>query len=348
MQYMLILLISFIAVLFIMQLILFEITRNKMKKMNNTKWFLSLDKPFHYNRVRYMFILCFICYLISSTDSLFSVEWFIYFFLFTAMGIVSDAVVQYLILAYSKKRCRKDIEQATFLQKELTDLIQVNTEDDRYEIPEPEYNEKTILKEYLQPTDHLAIISVDGGAFAQSLDFSPEAMFVIEPYGDIEDIKAKFDDESVKVMGLTPSGQMPFKDDKMDVVMCNECNYKKEEVQRVLKNKGYFIVNQRGTANYKEFLQLYMPFGMKGSWDAYSCSQTLESIGMKIVNKFEEYATIRFHSIQSLRTYFQRTSPDIANVEKYQMFYLKALQDIQKQNFFEITTHKFLIIAQKV
>ena len=103
MEYLMILLLIFIAVLFLMQVVFFEITKSKMEKMNNINWFLSLDKPFNYNRVGYMVFLCFICYLISSPAPLFSLEWFIYFALFLAMGIVADAVVQYAILIYSKK-----------------------------------------------------------------------------------------------------------------------------------------------------------------------------------------------------------------------------------------------------
>lgn len=45
MEYLMILLLIFIAVLFLMQVVFFEITKSKMEKMNNINWFLSLDKP---------------------------------------------------------------------------------------------------------------------------------------------------------------------------------------------------------------------------------------------------------------------------------------------------------------
>lgn len=348
MAYMFVLLGSFIVVLFLMQLVFFEITRSKMKKADNINWFLALKKPFHYNRLGYMLFICFICYFISSPEAMFTLNWFVYFILFVAMGVVADAVVQYLILAYSKKRCRIDIEEAELLQNELTELSQTTMFDEDYDESSRQYDEEAILKNYLEPTSHLAIVSVDAGEFAKGLNPLPAATFVIEPYVDLNAVKAKFENTGVKVTELTPNGQMPFKDDKMDIVMCMNSNYEKEEIKRVLKQNGYFIVNQNGTANYKEFLKIYMPFGMKGSWDAYSCAGTLESIGMRIVDKFEDYGTIRFHSVQSLYTFFKKVSPDIANINKYQLFYLKALQDIKKQKFFELTTHRFLVVAQKV
>ena len=114
-----------------------------------------------------------------------------------------------------------------------------------------------------------------------------------------------------------------------------------------LKKGGYFIVNQHGTENLKEFVRLYMPFQMKGSWDAQNCAQTLESIGMRIVDKFEDYGTIRFHSIQAIYQYFTKVSPDFANVNRYQVFYLQALKEIKEHSYFEMTTHQFLVVAQK-
>ena len=44
MTYLLTVLIGFIVILFITQLIFFELTRKKMKENRNVDWFLSLDK----------------------------------------------------------------------------------------------------------------------------------------------------------------------------------------------------------------------------------------------------------------------------------------------------------------
>lgn len=348
MGYLIILLAVFISILLIMQILFFEITRNKMEKMNNINWYLSLDKPFSYNRVGYMVFICFLCYLISSPENMFSVTWFIYFILFLAMGIVADAVVQYLVLIYSKKRCRRQIEDAHLLKNELQHISQNAAAEHDYTESEKKYDESTVLRQYMDLQDHMAILSADAGEFASHFAPLPLATFVVEPYADVQKVQSKFPiDSSIKATTLTPSGQMPFKDEKMDIIMCEKCNYDKNEIFRVLKKGGYFIVNQHGTANLKEFVQFYMPFRMKGSWDAANCAQTLESIGMKIIDKFEDYGTIRFHSIQAIHQYFRKVSPDLANINKYQVFYLQALKDIRDHQYFEITTHCFLVVAQK-
>ena len=348
MRYVVELLLSFIVLLFVMQVIFFEITNRKMKASHNYSYYLSLTQPFHYTRVKYMMFLCLFCYILTSPGPMFTVSWFVYLVLFTAMGIVADATVQYLILFYGQKRCRRDIENAKTLLDDLSHVTETLHEDYDYQESEAKYQEAFILKNYVHPETHLAVISNDKGTFARNIDPLPEAMFVVEPYSDINEIKDRFDEESVKVVSLSPSQQLPFKDEKMDVVACADCTYNKEEVKRVLKDDGYFVVNQRGTTNYKEFLKIYMPFGMKGTWDAFSCAGTLESIGMKVMNTFEDYGCIRFRTIDALVTYFRKASPDVADVKKYQYFYMQALDDIRKQGFFELTTHKFCVVAKKI
>jgi len=348
MEYLLVILGIFIGTLFFTQVIFFEIGRRKMKEAKNIAWFLSLDRPFQYRRVGQMIFVSLICYAITSPEEIFSLSWFVYFVLFLAISVVSDILTQYFILIYAKKRCHKEIQEGHALKDELVQLSENLTLDYSYVESPAQYDEKIVLQNYVQPQDHIAILSTDEGEFARSYAPLPAATFVIEPYSDIELIKAKFHSDQVKVTKLSASGQLPFKDDKMDVVMCQLCSYQKEEVQRVLKQNGYFIVNQNGTTNLKEFIELYMPFQMKGSWDAYSCAESLKTLGMKIVDKMEDYGSIRFHSIQALYQYFLKVSPSSADIDKYQSFYLIALKEIKERSYFEMTTHKFLVVAQKV
>ena len=348
MGYLFILLAIFIGMMFLMQIGFFELTRKKMIKDENVNWFLSLNKPFSYNRVKYMIFLCTFCYIITGMDEIFTLSWFVYLVLFVAMGIVADAVVQYLTIIYGKKRCHKEIQEATLLENELLQITQAMYDDMTYEESEEQYDDEALLQQYLQPEDHLGIISVDQGQFADSLNTLPEATYVVEPYGDIEPVKEKLADKQMKVTKLTPSGQLPFKDEKMDIVMCEYSNYDKFEIKRVLKNYGYMIINQRGTTNLKEFYQIYMPFGMKGTWDAYSCAGTLTDAGLKVLDKQDDYGTIRFHSVQSIHSYFKKYSPEFSNINKYKIFYLKALKSIKEKNYYELSTHRFYVIAQKV
>lgn len=345
--YILMLILTFVILMFLSQIIFFEISRNKMKKANNMSWYLSLNKPYSYNRFGYMIFICSVCYLISGPENLFSLDGLVYFVIFLAVGIIADAVVQYLIIVYGKLRCRYEISEATFLQKQLIEISEKMVESHDYEESFPQYDEKEIFNEYFTPESHIAHMAIDEGEFVRKLDKYSEATFVVATYGNVDRTKAVLADKPVQVTKLTPSGQLPFKDEKMDIVMCMNSTYDKDEVKRVLKQNGIYIVSQNGTGNFKEVLQMYVPFGIKGTWDAYACGQTLENIGMRVLKKFEDYGTVRFRSIQAIHTYFKNVSPDLANINKYQMFYMNALKSIMDKSYYEVTTHRFLVIAQK-
>lgn len=348
MYYIISLIVIFILLMLLSQIVIFEMTRNKMKKAGNTTWFLSLKKPYSYNRVGMMFFICFICYLISSPEEMFTAAWLIYFVIFLAIGIIADAIVQYLIIFYGKFRCRHEISEMTSLQDELTHIAETMYEDYGYEEDVSSYDIKTILDEYIMPTDHVAYMSIDEGRFVKDYHKFSEATFVVATYGDVENTQTRLQDTPVRVTKLTDSGQLPFKDEKMDVVVCLDSNYDKNEVKRVLKPNGYFLVNQNGTENLKEILQMYIPFGIKGVWNADSCRQTLDDFGIETLSSYEDFGKIRFRSIQAIHTYLQRVSPDLANIKKYQMFYMNALKAIKDHHFYEMTTHRFLVIGKKI
>lgn len=337
---------EFIVMLLTCQIIFFELNLRNIKKSNNMLWYLSLDKHFSYNRSGYMAFLCFICYMLFTDLKIFSIEWFLYFILFLAVGIISDAIVQFLILKYGQLRCKKQINEAKDLQEEVLKLKNSEVFVEDYEQLDKKINEEEILKRYLKPEDHLAFLSIDQGKFASSFQALPEVTYDVEPYGDISEIQEKMHDLPIKVTTLTQSHQMPFKDDKIDIIMNQLCNYDKHEIKRVLKPSGYFVLHQNGTGNYKELIDMYMRIPLRGEWKLESCIPTLESIGFKIIEKIEDYNSIQFYSIEGLYSYFKKISLDFCDVEKYIAFYMVALKQIKEQGFYKLSTYDFLIVAK--
>ncbi len=61
----------------------------------------------------------FFVYLLFFNQNMFSTEWFLYLLVFIAMGIVSDAVVQYLVLYYGKFRFKKYIVETEKLEEDV-------------------------------------------------------------------------------------------------------------------------------------------------------------------------------------------------------------------------------------
>ena len=150
------------------------------------------------------------------------------------------------------------------------------------------------------------------------------------------------------VEGVTKIGKMPFKDEKLDVVVNELSNYDKFEMYRILKPGGYLVVDQLGSDNYKEIINMFIPFKLKGQWNKEACQSTLTEIGFDIVDSYEDVGHIRFHSLSAVLAFMKSISPE--RVEKYEQFmnfYADVLKKIKKNQFYEITTHKFMVIARK-
>jgi SAM-dependent methyltransferase len=346
MSELLFLLAEFIFLLLVLQIVFFEISYKKVKKTNNMNWYLSLDKSFSYTRTGYMAFICFICYIISSEEAFLSLNWILYFVIFLALGIIADAIVQFLTLKYGQLRCKNNIKEAKELLNEINHLKDSIQYIEDYDESMKTYDEKAELQNYIVPDDHLAFLSVDQGKFASSFTSLPSVVYDVEPYGDIEVVKERLKETNIKPTTLTQALQMPFKDDKIDVIYNQLCNYDKNEIKRVLKPNGYFILNQNGTGNYKELVDMYMPFKINGEWNVETCSQSLESIGFKIIKKIENHGSIQFKSIEGLYTYFNKISPDLCDIDKYKNFYMSALKQIKEKQVFCLSTYSFLLVVK--
>lgn len=339
----------FIGLLLLFQIIFFEVMRSRAIKSNNYEWFNSLKKPFNYTRTGSMIFVCVICYFFGgSNDTSNLAQWLVYLVIFVACGVIADALTQWLVQKYGLLRCRKQLEVAGGLDDEFNDLKNNFVEDESYEVSQPRYNETLIARQYLKPADHMAFMSVDKGEYAKHFGTYSESVFDVEPYFDATEVQQNLVDTPVRAIGLAENNKLPFKDGRMDLIFDEYSNYDKNEVTRVLKPGGIFIVNQYGTNNLKEFLSMYMPVGMRGSWDLKNCQKTLESAGYTILEGYEDYGYIRFRNIAQLHTYLKKAVPDDAeHPEKYRAFYTKALQEIKKNGFFQLTTYRFLTVARR-
>lgn len=75
--------------------------------------------------------------------------------------------------------------------------------------------------------------------------------------------REKLEDKGIKVTTFTSQGKMPFKDEKIDIAVNELSNYDKFEMYRILKPGGYLVVDQLGSDNYKEIINMFIPFKTK-------------------------------------------------------------------------------------
>ncbi|MDY5278887.1 hypothetical protein [Sharpea porci] len=341
-------LLALIGILLVMQIITVEIMARKALKTNNTGYFMIFNLPYSYNRSARMGFVYFFVYLLFFSEKVFSTEWFLYLLVFIAMGIVSDAVVQYLVLYYGKIRFKKYIVETEKLEDEVKAYFsQEEAASEDYERSMPTYNEIELTKKYLQPTDHLAFMSIDGGDYVKSFQTYPEVTFDVEPFFDQYQVEQNLSGLPIKVTGLTQEKGLPFKDNHIDLFANEYSTYDKNEVVRVLKPGGIFVLNQNGSENLKEFLNMYMPLALRSQWNVETAKQSLINVGFTILEAYEDYGYLHFRSLSQLDTYLKKVVPELTKErEKFVTFYTQALRDIKNQGFYSLSTYRFIIIAK--
>ena len=310
MEYYIVLLVFYAITLIFLRLVFAEIEGRQARKMSNVRYFLRYHSKFVYRNQFSIIFVAFLCYMIVSVEKAFSTMWFLQLLGFIAVGVISDALSQIVYYYYINFRFKKDIVESEELKNEIEQAV-LNQGEELMQQTIPSYEPHRIIEDYLNEENHLAVISVDGGNF-------------------------------------TSQGKMPFKDEKLDVVVNELSNYDKFEMYRILKPGGYLVVDQLGSDNYKEIINMFIPFKLKGQWNKEACQSTLTEIGFDIVDSYEDVGHIRFHSLSAVLAFMKSISPE--RVEKYEQFmnfYADVLKKIKKNQFYEITTHKFMVIARK-
>ena len=330
MEYYIVLLVFYAITLIFLRLVFAEIEGRQARKMSNVRYFLRYHSKFVYRNQFSIIFVAFLCYMIVSVEKAFSTMWFLQLLGFIAVGVISDALSQIVYYYYINFRFKKDIVESEELKNEIEQAV-LNQGEELMQQTIPSYEPHRIIEDYLNEENHLAVISVDGGNFTSQFEKLPPITYSVE----LNPTKARetLEEKGVKVTTFTSQGKMPFKDEKLDVVVNELSNYDKFEMYRILKPGGYLVVDQLGSDNYKEIINMFIPFKLKGQWNKEAC---------------EDVGHIRFHSLSAVLAFMKSISPE--RVEKYEQFmnfYADVLKKIKKNQFYEITTHKFMVIARK-
>lgn len=344
-QYFITILGTIAIILTVLKLFFTEVEGHLAQKQHSILWYLQFSKPFGYTRAASTILLIVVLYFVSYDAPLFSGLWVIELVIFIAVGIIIDAFDQYLAYHYAKMRFKNRIRESVIMKTEIESAMQKDDTELVYHSL-PSYDSVGEIQKFFHEDTHLSFSSVDGGEFVNRFDQLPPITYVVET--NVEKAQEVLANKAVKVTSLTPEGTMPFKDGRLDLVVNEIVNYDKYEIHRVLKQGGYFVVEQLGSDNYKELLNMFMPFRVKGRWDKENCGSTLQQIGFEILDSFEDIGYIRFKSLSAIITFINQMSPDkVQRYDLYINFYAHILSEIKRQGFFDLTTHKFMVIARK-
>lgn len=344
-EYFVTLTVTFSIMLVILKFIFTEIEARMARKQSSILWFLQFSNPFIYRRNPSVIMLIIFMFLFSYTGTMFTGLWVIQLVIFLAVGMLVDAFSQVLCYYYAKLRFKNKIRSCVMEKAEIEAAM--NKVDDELVFHSlPNYDSVGIIQSLFQEDLHVSISSMDGGEFVSKFETLPPITYVVESsVAKAEDV---LKDRLVKITTMTPQGTMPFKDGKIDLAINEIVNYDKYDMHRILKSDGYLVVEQLGSDNYKEILNMFIPFRMKGRWDKENCIKTLQEVGFEIQSGYEDFGYIRFKSLSAIMTFIKQISPDkLQHYDIYINFYAHILNEIKRQGFFDLTTHKFMVIAKK-
>ena len=344
MDYYVYMLVSLAIMLIGIKFVFCEMEGRTARKKGLLSWYLKLSKPFKYVRTRSIILMSAFCYMFVSAQSIFSIEWLIELVGFVAVGVVFDGISQFAGHYFNKFRFKKDINKALVTKEEINKAIEL-PDNDLVQQSIPTYSSKEIVSRYLNEQTHLAAISFDGGEYVSSFEKLPPITYAVE--AQFEKAEEKLSNQSVKVTKLTSEGKLPFKDERLDVVVNELTNYDKYDLYRVVKPGGYILVNQMGSDNYQELINTFLPIRLRERWDLESSSKTLSEIGLEIVDGVEEHGYVRFNTLTSFIHFMKKITRSDITQDRFINFYGYVLKQIKEKNYFELTTHRFMVVARK-
>ena len=335
-----------VCLMIVMRFAFAEIDGRTALKRSNLAYFLNFEDKFKYKRM-YSTMLIMGCCLLIFTDIDFTTAdgWFV-FLIFFVIAMVSDFISSFAYHQYGRYRFKEQIDKAqTFLNQLKEKLEEPVGEDDAY-VYGQDYQFIDVVNEYVYPQDHLVCLSTDGGELMESMNQFPQVSFLIDRKE--EEAKVRLEDKPVRLTTLTKDKRYPFKDEKMDVVVCYNENFNPDEGKRIMKDGGTLLINQLGSENLLELYAFLGPRLFTSQWDLATLKKGLMNHGYSILNGHEERAEIRFRTLSSFHHYVKDMAfVKLNDLKKYVNQYFLISQAIENKGFFSMRTHRFYVAARK-
>jgi SAM-dependent methyltransferase len=230
--------------------------------------------------------------------------------------------------------------------------------DKRWESTELPWDYGTVIKSYLNDTDLLLDMGTGGGEFLLSLNHPHRHTYATEAYEPNYELCKKV----LSPLGITVArthtdenfnsdDKIPFEDNFFDFIINRHESFDISEVDRVLKSGGYFITQQVGDGNYREFAQMLNDdFILKvpnHTIDSYC--KTLTDLGFQIFKSDEAKYPTRFYDVGALVFYAKVIVWEYPNfsVKTHLDKLFKCQQEVDEKGYLLGMGHRFMIVARR-
>jgi len=228
----------------------------------------------------------------------------------------------------------------------------------RWDSLEPAWNYKEIINSYLKDTDALLDMGTGGGEFLLTLGHPYNKTFATEAY----EPNFKLCKKTLAPLGITvkqtytdenlnADDKLPFDDVFFDVIINRHESFDLEEVNRTLKQGGYFITQQVGNQSNRELMHRLndnnAPYLPQHTLDNYV--ESLSSLGFQIIQTDETVYPTKIYDVGALVFFAKIIVWEFPgfSVKTHLEKLLGFQRDINEKGYIETTDHRFLIVAKK-
>ena len=205
---------------------------------------------------------------------------------------------------------------------------------------------------YLKPEMQILDIDTGGGEFLLSLHHPHRNTSATENYPpNIELCQNTLLPLGIDFRSADGKGNLPFEDERFDLVLNRHGDLNPEEIYRVLKPGGIFITQQVGAENDRELVELLcghtdLPFP-----DQYLkiISDQFSQTGFEILDGRECFRPIRFYDVGALVWFARIIEWEFPgfSVERCQDRLLHAQAILDEKGCIKGRIHRILMIARK-
>lgn len=223
--------------------------------------------------------------------------------------------------------------------------------DGRWEEEHLPWDYKTILLNYLKPSDRLLDMGTGGGEFLLSLGHSYPKTSVSESFEP--NVRLCFETLAplgIEVKQVVEDEHLPFEDNTFDIIINRHESYCLEEVKRLLKPNGWFITQQVGGHN-NETLSNFLITNFEPQFATHTLHHALEAFDKNDfdVQYAEEYfPSLKFKDIGAL-VYFAKIIewefPNFSVDNCYDKLCLLQ-QQLSQIGYIESKEHRYICVCQ--
>ena len=204
---------------------------------------------------------------------------------------------------------------------------------------------------YMQSSNRMLDMGTGGGEFLSHMKPLPHDVYATEAYKpNIPVAKERLQPIGVQVVEIDDDTKLPFSNAYFDLIANQHESYSVNEVRRLLHDKGVFITQQVGGLDCKEINAIFdVPLNDEYiCWNLKRAADEIREKDFHIAYSQEAYPIQRFYDVGALIYYLKAIPWQVPGLKVWnELDTLYTIHKIiQSAGYFEVTQHRFIIIAE--